>query len=147
MALHNLSDYNKNSIFFQLFWRVFLSILSRSSKLLLRRWLLSALSAHFFSIRERGTGKSPLLSTTISREPCSEDAPHWMQIGIDVLPEYRSRGICAYLVTLLKNRIIEMGDIPFYGTASANVQSQNIALNSGFKPTWVETEAVRIDIN
>ncbi|MCR5742230.1 MAG: GNAT family N-acetyltransferase [Lachnospiraceae bacterium] len=78
---------------------------------------------------------------------CSEDAPHWMQIGIDVLPEYRSRGIGAYLVTLLKNRIIEMGDIPFYGTASANVQSQNIALNSGFKPTWVETEAVKIDMN
>ena len=76
---------------------------------------------------------------------CSEDAPHWQQIGIDVLPEYRSRGIGSYLVTLLKNRIIEMGDIPFYGTAAANVQSQNIAFNSGFRPAWVETEAVRIE--
>ena len=75
---------------------------------------------------------------------CSEDAPHWQQIGIDVLPEYRSRGIGAYLVTLLKNRIIEMGDIPFYGTAAANVRSQNIAFLSGFRPAWVETEAVKI---
>ena len=75
---------------------------------------------------------------------CSEDAPHWQQIGIDVLPEYRSRGIGSYLVTLLKNRIIEMGDIPFYGTAAANMQSQNIAIKSGFKPTWVETEAKKI---
>ncbi len=78
---------------------------------------------------------------------CSEDAPHWQQIGIDVLPEYRSKGIGFYLVTLLKNKIIEMGDIPFYGTAAANIHSQNIALNSGFKPAWAETEAVRIKTN
>ena len=77
---------------------------------------------------------------------CSEDAPHWQQIGIDVLPEYRSRGVGSCLVTLLKNRIIEMGDIPFYGTAAANVSSQNIALNSGFKPAWVETEAGKIEL-
>ncbi len=74
---------------------------------------------------------------------CSEDAPHWQQIGIDVLPRYRSRGIGAYLVTLLKNRIIEMGDIPFYGTAAANIQSQNIAVKAGFKHAWVETDAVK----
>ena len=75
---------------------------------------------------------------------CSEDAPHWQQVGIDVLPEYRSRGIGSYLVTLLKEKIIEMEDVPFYGTAAANIQSQNIAIHSGFKPAWVETEAVKI---
>ena len=36
---------------------------------------------------------------------CSEDAPHWQQIGIDVLPEYRSKGVGSYLVTLLKNNL------------------------------------------
>ena len=82
--------------------------------------------------------------TVMGMAGCSEDAPHWQQIGIDVLPEYRSRGIGTCLVTLLKNRIIGMGDVPFYGTAAANVQSQNIALNSGFRPAWVETEAVKI---
>ena len=75
---------------------------------------------------------------------CSEDGPHWQQIGIDVLPEYRSKGIGAYLVTLLKNKIIEKGDIPFYGTAAANIHSQNIAIKSGFKHAWVETEAMKI---
>ena len=75
---------------------------------------------------------------------CSEDAPHWQQIGIDVLPEYRSKGVGSYLVTLLKNKIIEMGDVPFYGTGAANIHSQNIALRSGFKPAWVETEAGKI---
>ncbi len=47
---------------------------------------------------------------------CSEDGPHWQQIGIDVMPEYRSKGIGTYLVTLLKN-----------------------------KPAWVETEEEKID--
>jgi len=75
---------------------------------------------------------------------CSEDAPHWQQIGIDVLTAYRSRGIGACLVTLLKNRIIEMGDVPFYGTAAANIPSQNLAIRSGFRPAWVETEAVKL---
>ena len=85
--------------------------------------------------------------TIMGMAGCSEDAPHWQQIVIDVLPEYRSRGIGSYLVTLLKNKIIEMGDIPFYGTAAANIQSQNIAIKSGFKPAWVETEAVKIEIS
>lgn len=75
---------------------------------------------------------------------CSEDAPHWLQIGINVLPEYRSMGVGTYLVTLLKNKIIEQGDIPFYGTSASNYHSWNIALNSGFKPTWVEVGAKKI---
>ena len=72
---------------------------------------------------------------------CSEDAKGWMQIGIDVMPEYRSHGIGTYLVTLLKNKIEEMGDIPFYGTSVSNYHSWNIALNAGFKPAWVEIGA------
>ena len=84
-------------------------------------------------------------NTIMGMAGCSEDAPHWQQIGIDVLPDYRSRGIGSCLVTLLKNRIMEMGDIPFYGTAAANVPSQNIALHCGFRPAWVETEAMGIE--
>ena len=57
------------------------------------------------------------------------------------LSEYRSRGIGTYLVTLLKNKIEEMGDIPFYGTSVSNYHSWNIALNAGFKPAWVEIGA------
>ncbi len=69
---------------------------------------------------------------------CSEDAPGWMQIGIDVVPEARSRGIGTHLVALLKERVTEMGAIPFYGTSLSNEHSRNIALNCGFRPTWVE---------
>lgn len=33
---------------------------------------------------------------------CSADTPELWQIGIDVLPEYRGRGIAKALVSLLK---------------------------------------------
>lgn len=72
---------------------------------------------------------------------CSEDAPGWQQIGIDVIPEYRSKGVGSFLVTLLKNRILEEGNIPFYGTSVSNYHSWNIALNCGFRPAWVEIGA------
>lgn len=74
---------------------------------------------------------------------CSEDAPGWLQIGIDVLPEYRSRGLGTYLVTLLKNEISRQGKMAFYGTSVSNYHSWNIAINSGFRPTWVEIGAQR----
>lgn len=68
----------------------------------------------------------------------SEDAPGWMQIGIDIVPAYRSKGLGSHLVALLKERITEMGAIPFYGTSLSNYRSWNIALNCGFRPAWVE---------
>ena len=76
---------------------------------------------------------------------CSEDAPNWLQIGIDVCENYRSRGVGTYLVTLMKNEIIRRGGIPFYGSAMSNINSQNIAINSGFKPAWAEINAVKIE--
>ena len=72
---------------------------------------------------------------------CSEDAPGWLQIGVDVMPAYRSRGAGTYLVALLKNEIIARGAIPFYGTSLSNYHSWNIAINSGFYPAWVEIGA------
>ena len=68
----------------------------------------------------------------------SEDAPGWMQIGVDVLPACRSRGVGTALVTAMKNRVLAQGDTPFYGAAVANYHSWNIALNAGFRPAWVE---------
>jgi len=78
---------------------------------------------------------------------CSEDAPGWMQIGIDVMPEFRSNGIGTYLVNILKNRIHDMECIPFYGTSVSNYHSWNIALNCGFHPAWVEIGAIKLNGN
>lgn len=69
---------------------------------------------------------------------CSEDAPSLLQIGVDVIPEYRGRGVGTFLVNSLKNEILHQGKIPFYGTAVANIYSQNIAIKCGFKPIFTE---------
>jgi Predicted acetyltransferase len=73
---------------------------------------------------------------------CSADTPDLWQIGIDVDVKYRGKGLGTYLVTLLKNEVIQRGKIPFYGTSLSNLQSQNIALKSGFFPAWVEVETI-----
>ena len=75
---------------------------------------------------------------------CSADTPSMWQIGIDVLPEYRGRGIGKQLVILLKNETIRRGAIPYYGTSLSNLASWKIALGSGFAPAWVETESRKI---
>ncbi|MDF2685681.1 MAG: N-acetyltransferase [Clostridia bacterium] len=68
----------------------------------------------------------------------SADTHELWQIGIDVLPQYRGIGIATYLVTLLKEEILKRGKIPYYSTSQSNIYSQNIAMNSGFFPAWVE---------
>lgn len=73
---------------------------------------------------------------------CSEDALHWQQIGVDVMPKYRSKGIGSYLVNILKNKITENGDIPFYCTCTGNLSSWNIALKCGFRPAWTEISSL-----
>ena len=72
---------------------------------------------------------------------CSADAPGFWQIGVDVLPPYRRRGIGTALVTLLKNEALRRGAVPYYGTSLSNLASWKAALASGFGPAWVEAEA------
>ena len=69
---------------------------------------------------------------------CSADAKLFWQIGIDVLPEWRGKGIATMLVKLLKNECFRRGAIPFYGTSLSNLGSWHVALGSGFYPAWVE---------
>ena len=72
-------------------------------------------------------------------------APELWQIGIDVMPEYRSHKIGTTLVTLLRNEAFRRGALPYYGTSLSNLASWKIALASGFEPAWVECEALEIE--
>ena len=69
---------------------------------------------------------------------CSADCESMWQIGIDVLPEYRRRGVAAALVTALALEIMERGKVPFYCAAWSNLRSVRTAIASGFRPAWVE---------
>ena len=69
---------------------------------------------------------------------CSADCESMWQIGIDVLPEYRRKGIASSLTSRLAMEILERGKVPFYCCAWANVKSAKNAIKSGFRPAWVE---------
>lgn len=75
----------------------------------------------------------------------SADCEKMYQIGIDVLPEYRRRGVASALVSQLAREILALGKAPFYCAAWANIKSVRCALKCGFKPAWVEMTARRLD--
>ena len=78
---------------------------------------------------------------------CSADTPEMWQIGIDILPQYRGKGVARTLVTLLKEEAQRRGALPFYGTSLSNIGSWRTAIDSGFIPAWVEVESRRLTDN
>ena len=73
---------------------------------------------------------------------CSADCDTMWQIGIDVLPEYRKKGIAAALTSRLAVEVLKRDKVPFYCCAWANLGSVRNAIKSGFRPAWVEHTAV-----
>lgn len=71
----------------------------------------------------------------------SADCETMWQIGVDVLPEYRGRGIAAALTGCLAFEILQRGKVPFYCAAWSNLASVRTALRCGFRPGWVEVTA------
>lgn len=69
---------------------------------------------------------------------CSADCDSMWQIGVDVLPDYRRKGIASSLTGRLAMEILERDRVPFYCCAWFNIGSARNAIRSGFVPTWVE---------
>lgn len=72
---------------------------------------------------------------------CSADCDTMWQIGVDVLPEYRRRGIASALTSRLAKEILARDKVPFYCAAWSNIRSVKNAVRSGFVPAWVEATA------
>lgn len=72
---------------------------------------------------------------------CSADCGTMWQIGVDVLPEYRRRGIASALTGTLAAETLRRGRVPFYCSAWSNIRSVRNAVKSGFIPAWVELTA------
>lgn len=68
----------------------------------------------------------------------SADCDDMWQIGVDVLPEYRRRGVASALTSNLAAEILNRDKVPFYCCAWSNVASARNAIRSGFLPAWVE---------
>lgn len=74
----------------------------------------------------------------------SRDSRRMWQIGVDVRPDMRGRGLGSMVVTLLKNEVERRGALPFYGTSMSHIASQRTALRAGFAPAWTELYAEKI---
>ena len=73
---------------------------------------------------------------------CSAETPVMWQIGVDVLPAYRRRGLAAHLVSRLAAAAAERGHVPYYTAAAANMASLRTASAAGFLPVWVQLTAL-----
>jgi GNAT superfamily N-acetyltransferase len=60
------------------------------------------------------------------------------QVGIDVLPQFRGRGIGSTLVTILTDEIRSMDIVPYYSLIPGNVASLKTALACGYTPVYHE---------
>ena len=74
---------------------------------------------------------------------CSADCAEMWQIGIDILPDYRRKGIASALTNRLARGIFEQGKVPFYAAAWSNVRSFRNGIRSGFRPAWVALTAAQ----
>lgn len=77
---------------------------------------------------------------------CSADGDEMWQIGIDVLPEYRHKGIASSLVSNLACEIIKREKVPFYCCAWSNVASARTAIKAGFRPAWVQLTVKSLEL-
>ncbi len=77
---------------------------------------------------------------------CSADCETMWQIGVDVLPEYRRKGIASALTSQLALKVLEKGKVPFYCAAWSNIKSVRNAIKSGFRPAWVELTVKSIPV-
>ena len=81
----------------------------------------------------------------IAMAGASNDSDTMWQIGIDVTKGYGHRGLAVYLVTMLKERILGLGKVPFYGTSESHSNSMDVAIRSGFIPAFTEVFCRKCD--
>ena len=90
--------------------------------------------------------------TLVGLAACSADCDTMWQIGVDVLPEYRRKGIASSITSKLSIEILKQDKVPFYCCAWCNLKSARNAIKSGFRPAWAEmtiksNEFISITIN
>lgn len=77
----------------------------------------------------------------------SKDSDTMWQIGVDVFSEYRGSGIAVSLVNMLSKECLNKNIVPYYTTDIGNINSQRVAVKSGFFPAWSHCFRARISNN
>lgn len=65
------------------------------------------------------------------------------EVGIDVIKEYRGKGLAKLLVHNLTVAILKQEKVPFYSASVTNIASQAVAIRSGYMPLWTDTFGTR----
>lgn len=97
---------------------------------------------------DRASGRRDVLAVVATRGSeiagiagASTDSERMWQIGIDVQPAFRRRGVGRLLVATLTKHVYEHGRVPYYSTGSANMASRRLAVSVGFRPCCLEVYA------
>lgn len=64
------------------------------------------------------------------------------ELGIDVDPQLRQRGVAKYLIVAATAWILAQGKVPVYSCGATNVRSQRVALSCGFVPIAVVSAVI-----
>jgi GNAT superfamily N-acetyltransferase len=72
---------------------------------------------------------------------CQASCDSMWQMGTEVLPDYRRKGVAKALTAKLTLELLSIGVVPFSGNRWANLPSLKTQLSRGFKPAWVEMTA------
>ena len=75
----------------------------------------------------------------------SADCDAMWQIGVDVLPAHRGRGIATLITRRLAEEVFARGYIPFYCCLWSNLPSMKNAIRSGFRPAWAQMSAEPVE--
>jgi GNAT superfamily N-acetyltransferase len=75
---------------------------------------------------------------TVGLATGSADCDSMWQVGIDMLPDYRDRGIGKALVSRLTEALLKIEKLPYYSTGISNISSRRTAISVGYRPAWVE---------
>ena len=67
----------------------------------------------------------------------STDSDALWQIGVDVRPAHRNRGVATALTSQAARAVLDAGKAPYYGTSINNIASRRAAHSAGFYPLWV----------
>ena len=79
--------------------------------------------------------------TILGMASVTRNSERLWEIGVNVTPECRGRGVGAYVTALLKERVLSMGVTPTYATAESHIASQRVAYRAGFIPAFYELYA------
>lgn len=76
--------------------------------------------------------------TILGMASVTRDCDYLWQIGVNVTPEGRGKGIGAYVTAALKEEVLKRGIVPTYATVESHIKSQRVAFKAGFEPIFYE---------